>query len=172
MNMKQRQLSGKKQSGAVLVLGLTLIMVLSVIVISSARTTVLQQKMSANLRDKELAFQSAESALNAGETYIRSTRQEEIAGNFSNANGLFIFDQNRVLDNEMAWENLGAIEAQTLHQVIEKPVYVIEELPEIEVEGNTLSIPRPITNQHFRITSKSKGGTKSSLSVLQSMYKK
>ena len=172
MTIKQRQLSGKKQSGAVLVLGLTLVMILSVIVISSARTTVLQQKMSANLRDKELAFQSAESALNAGESYIRQTRQEELGGNFSNANGLFVFDNKRELDQEIDWENLGAIEAQTLHQVIEKPVYVIEELPEIEVEGNTLSIPRPVTNLHFRVTSKSKGGTQSSLSVLQSMYKK
>ena len=172
MRLKQRRHSAKRQSGAVLVLGLTLVLILSVIVISSARTTVLQQKMSANLRDKELAFQSAESALNAGETYLRNTRQEELGGNFANTNGLFIFDNERVLENEDAWENLGAVEAQTLHQVVEKPVYVIEELPEIEVEGNSLEIPRPVTSLHFRVTAKSKGGTKSSLSVLQSMYKK
>jgi len=172
MTLKQRKLSGKKQSGAVLILGLTLIMILSVVVISSARTTILQQKMSANLRDKELAFQSAESALKAGETYLKDTQQKDLGGNFSGSGGLFLYDIDRSLDNEQAWANLSPIQAQTMHQVIEKPVYVIEELPEIEIEGNSLSIPRPVTSMHFRVTSKSKGGTKASLSVLQSMYKK
>ena len=172
MKLKQRKLSGKKESGAVLILGLSLVLILSIVVISSARTTILQQKMSANLRDKELAFQSAESALKAGETYLKDTLKEDLAGNFSGEKGLFLYDGDRNLSSESEWVNLDVLEAQTLHQVAQKPVYLIEELPEIEVEGNSLSIPRPVTSMHFRITSKSKGGTNSSLSVLQSMYKK
>ena len=79
MEIKLLKRSVKRQSGSVLILGLSLIMILSVLVISSAKTTVLQQKMSANLRDKDLAFQSAESALMTGETFLRDARKEELA---------------------------------------------------------------------------------------------
>ncbi|MGB1310399.1 MAG: pilus assembly PilX family protein, partial [Leucothrix sp.] len=117
MQLKQRKLSLKKQSGTVLILGLTLILILSVIVISSARTTVLQQKMSANLRDKELAFQAAESALKIGESYLRDTQREDLAGNFSGSEGLFLFDNNLDLADDSAWANLDTLEARSFHQV-------------------------------------------------------
>ena len=172
MKIKQRNLPNKKQSGAVLVLGLTMIMVLSVLVISSAKTTVLQQKMTSNLRDKELSFQAAESAIKAGESYLKDTAQEDLAGNFSGSGGLLLYDNDRSLAAEADWANLGSLEGQSLHQVNGKPVYIIEELPGIEVEGDSLSIPRAVTSAHFRITSKSSGGTTTSSTVLQTMYKK
>lgn len=172
MRLGNRKQSKKKESGAALLFGLTLVMILTIVVVSASRTTMLQQKMAANLLDKELAFQSAESALHAGETYVKDTPMADIGGDFGDKNGLFLYDKDRVLDNEAAWEGLGAIQAQSLHNVVEKPVYVIEELPEIETEGNSLAIPRQVNTQYFRVTSKAKGGTESSLSVLQSMYKK
>ena len=153
-------------------MGLALIMVLSILVLSSAKTTVLQQKMSANLKDKELAFQSAESALMTGETYLRDAAKEELAGNFSDSNGLFLYDKNRDLKSEADWSEIDSIDVPIPNQVVSVPEYIIEELPEIEVEGDSLIIPRPVSNQHFRITSKAKGGTNASLSVHQIMFKK
>ena len=153
-------------------LGLTILMILSVLVISSAKTTVLQQKMTANLRDKELSFQSAESALKTGESYLLNKAKEDLAGDFSGENGLLLFDINRNLDKESDWNALGGIEAVGMHQVVEKPVFIIEELPVFEIEGDSLSIPRPVTSKFYRVSAKSKGGTSSSLSILQSMYKK
>ena len=172
MKLKQRNLSRKKQSGAALILGLTMIMILSVLVISSAKTTVLQQKMASNLRDKELSFQAAESAIKAGESYLKGTAQVDLAGNFSDQGGLLLYENDRSLKEEADWNNLGALQGQTLHQVVGTPVYIIEELPGMEVQGDSLSIPRPVTSSHFRITSKSSGGTTTSSTIIQTMYKK
>ena len=172
MKIKHATLSGKKQSGSVLILGLAMLMILSMLVISSAKTTVLQQKMTANLRDKELSFQSAESALKTGESFLLNKPKEDLAGDFSGNNGLFLFDINRSLSKESDWNGLGPIQAMDLHQVTNKPVFIIEELPVFEIEGDTLSIPRPVVSKFYRISSKSKGATSSSLSILQSMYKK
>jgi len=172
MSHRQLKISAKKQTGAVLILGLVLIMILSVLVISSAKTTVLQQKMSANLLDKELAFQSAESALMTGETYLRETQTEDLAGNFNDTAGLMVFQNDRELDSEAAWEGIEPREGASMHKVPEKPVYIIEELPEIQMQGDSLLVPRPTFSPHFRITSKAKGGTNASLSIHQVIYKK
>lgn len=161
-----------RQQGAVLILGLAFVLILSVMVVSAARTTVLQQKMSGNLRDKELAFQAAESALKSAEQYLHTNKQQDLVGQFTNQNGLHLYDVSRDWQQDATWDNKSPIEAGTLYQVRNKPVYVIEELPNIEVVGDSLSIPRPVSSTHYRITAKSKGGTDASLVVLQSMYKK
>ena len=107
-----------------------------------------------------------------GENFLRDARKEELAGDFSDSEGLFIFDNKRELDAEEDWQGIDSVDAPTLYQVVGRPEYIIEELPEIEVDGDSLVIPRPVTAQHYRITSKAKGGTNASLSVHQIMYKK
>ncbi|MBN2871837.1 MAG: hypothetical protein JXJ30_02860 [Halothiobacillaceae bacterium] len=63
------------QSGIALVIALILLLAITLIGLASIRGTTLQEKMSANLQDRDLAFQAAEAALRAGE--------EEIATNTS-----------------------------------------------------------------------------------------
>ena len=55
----------KSQSGAALVVSLLILLVMTVIGISSMRTTNLQEKMASNTREREQAFEAAESALEA-----------------------------------------------------------------------------------------------------------
>lgn len=61
------QQSSQRNSGNVLFVSLILLLVLTVIGISSISTTGLNEKMAANYRDHNLAFQAAEAALKAGE---------------------------------------------------------------------------------------------------------
>ena len=63
----QRNPSLNYQRGAVLVVGLLLLMVMTVLGISSLKTVTLEERMSANAYDRSLAFQAAEAALRVGE---------------------------------------------------------------------------------------------------------
>ena len=65
--MKQRCKTLNSQRGAVLVVGLLLLMVMTVLGISSMKTVTLEERMSANAYDRSLAFQAAEAALRVGE---------------------------------------------------------------------------------------------------------
>jgi len=64
--LKQTQ----KQSGAVLVLSLLMLFVLTLIGVSSLNTTTLEEKMSGNTRNQQLAFHAAEMAIGQAETFI------------------------------------------------------------------------------------------------------
>ena len=53
------------QSGAVLIISLIMLLLLTLIGTTSMQSTSLEEKMAGNMRDKNLAFQAAESALAA-----------------------------------------------------------------------------------------------------------
>ena len=70
----------KRQQGAALAVGLLILLVITMVGVSAMRNTTLQEKMTGNLRDENLSFQAAETALNAGEVilqedYARKVRQ-------------------------------------------------------------------------------------------------
>ncbi|PKD42165.1 hypothetical protein CWO84_01830 [Methylomonas sp. Kb3] len=61
-----------KQTGAVLVVALIMLMLLTIIGVTGTNVTSLEEKMAGNMRDRNLAFQAAESALQAGETWLNT----------------------------------------------------------------------------------------------------
>ena len=56
--------------GAVLVIGLVVLLVITLIAVTGMETTVLQERMAGNMRQNDLALQAAEAALQAGLAYI------------------------------------------------------------------------------------------------------
>ena len=58
------------QSGAVLIISLIMLLLLTLIGLSGSQVTALEEKMAGNMRDKNLAFQAAESALRAVEATL------------------------------------------------------------------------------------------------------
>lgn len=62
-----------REKGSILFVGLILLFILSLVGITSMRTTTQQEHMSGNLRDRAIAFQAAESALAAAEKTYFST---------------------------------------------------------------------------------------------------
>lgn len=69
MNINFNQASA--QRGAVLVVALIMLLLLTIIGLSSMRGTSLQEGMASNLRESSLSYQSAEAALRAGEQQVR-----------------------------------------------------------------------------------------------------
>ena len=62
--------TGAGQKGAVLVVVLAILIVLTLLGITSMTTTTLEEKMAGNAKDANLAFQAAESALRGGESWL------------------------------------------------------------------------------------------------------
>lgn len=59
-----------KQRGAVLIVALIMLLLLTIIGLSSMRGTVLQENMAGNMRDTNLALQASEAALRKGEQVV------------------------------------------------------------------------------------------------------
>jgi len=62
----------KNQRGATLLVALVLLLMLTVLALSSARTATLQQRMSSNLQQQNLAFQTAESGIAAAALHLNN----------------------------------------------------------------------------------------------------
>lgn len=80
-----------KQRGSALVVSLILLLVISMLAIGGMQGTVMQERMSANLHDRELAFQAAEAAL-LGAQQILTDNPPPV----NNADGMY----------EMGYENV------------------------------------------------------------------
>lgn len=61
------------QRGAALVVVLILLLVMTLLGLASLRGTLMEERMSANLYDRNLAFQAAEAALREGEARLAAT---------------------------------------------------------------------------------------------------
>jgi type IV pilus assembly protein PilX len=61
------------QRGAALAMSLVFLLILTLIAVTAVTTGSLGEKMAANLKDQRTAFQAAESALRAGEGWLRTT---------------------------------------------------------------------------------------------------
>jgi type IV pilus assembly protein PilX len=58
----------RHQCGATLIVSMILLMVMSLLAIASLRSTIMQERMSANTYDHDMAFQAAEAGLRIGES--------------------------------------------------------------------------------------------------------
>ncbi|MEJ2388843.1 MAG: PilX N-terminal domain-containing pilus assembly protein [Chromatiaceae bacterium] len=69
--MKMRRAEGSpKERGAVLLVALIILVVMTILGITATQTTIVEEKMAGNLRDKDVAFRAAEAGLQEGLTYL------------------------------------------------------------------------------------------------------
>ncbi len=163
----------KKQNGAVLLIALVMLTVLSIIVISASSTTVIQQKMTANLRIKEISRQSAESTLQYAEEELLATNHKVLKEKFNNNTaGYYFFDKNRRLNEPKIWEDLQVLTPKNFQYGVKPPNYIIERMPALKISGNSLEFNQAISSHYYRITVMVKSGTTSAVSILQSMIKR
>jgi len=158
----------KNQSGVVLITSLIVIIILTLLVFSAAQTTILQDKMSGNLRQRDLAFQSAETALLTGEKYLQNIDPLPV---FNNTAGKYTFSNARDFENSSEWNSLATLQYnQSLHQVQNAPKYLIEKITIIDRVGESLDASTPVESNYYRISSRSDNGD--ATVVLQSIYQR
>jgi type IV pilus assembly protein PilX len=155
------------QSGAVLIISLIMLLLLTIIGASSIQTTSLEEKMAGNLRNANLAFQAAESALRAGEADTATI----------SSSGFYTGSTNPITDID--WTNAAK---RTYSSVA---LYIIE--TPVITDGSSLEAGTPAgsaqTNYWYRITAcgtggidnavtACPGGTANALVILQSIFKR
>lgn len=70
--MKQTSFGSYRQRGAVLLVALIMLLLLTVLGAAAMRDTSLQERMAGNMRDQSLAFQAAEAALRFAEQKVKT----------------------------------------------------------------------------------------------------
>ena len=119
-----------KQDGSVLIVSLIILVAMTLIGITAMRTTVLEEKMAGNMRNKEIAFQAAEATLRAAERYIQNNVISTVSFDNDGSDGLYNNDDVRI------WENINWTDADSLEysdfdssfNVASPPRFVVQHL--------------------------------------------
>ena len=67
-----------KQNGTVLIISMIILLIMTIIGLSSMRSTIMEEKMSQNVRDTNLAFEAAEAALRDAGRWLNDQVHEPI----------------------------------------------------------------------------------------------
>ncbi|MFK7864759.1 MAG: PilX N-terminal domain-containing pilus assembly protein [Pseudohongiellaceae bacterium] len=139
----------KKQGGAILIFCLIFLTVLTMMGVSGMESTTLEERMSGNMRDYTMAFQSAESAIKSAEAWLvvqnnlpiasgdGSTRVwSENAMDPSASDGKYWWEHNAA--DGTWWGNNGTV-ITDMAEVAEQPRYIIEEYRTVD-SGQSIAI--------------------------------
>jgi type IV pilus assembly protein PilX len=142
------------KEGAVLIISLIMLLLLTIIGVTAIQTNSLEEKMAGNMRDQNLAFQAAESALRVGETETATIA----------ASDFYTGSTNPLSDINWANASVRAYKANALY-IIEPPTITYG----FGYEAGTPSSSAQ-TNYWYRITARGTSGTGNAIVILQSIF--
>ncbi|MEC7371108.1 MAG: PilX N-terminal domain-containing pilus assembly protein [Pseudomonadota bacterium] len=172
----------KRQQGAVLVTSMIILLILTMLALSAVQNTSLQELMSRNERDSDLAFHSAETGLREAEVFLAPLLT--LAGfQVANQNGLYDSVNNAPLNFAVFDWLVAANNARGFVLVVTVDVrtplagrYVIEHVRTVVAGTDILNIDNigqdtgTGRTQMFRITSIGLGGSGTAQVTLQSTF--
>ena len=170
------------QRGVALFLALVVLLIITVLGVSGLQTTTLEERMAANARDRDLAFQAAEAALIDAERFLNSA----VLGAFNNSNGRYAFNAanrpiwtgpnqavgNGVITYSVNRPGAGG-QAAAIPAVAQQPEYFIEQLPATLPPGGSLEAGTPADEiTFFRVTARGFGGRANTIVILQTGFQR
>jgi type IV pilus assembly protein PilX len=180
------------EGGFVLVMALVFLVLLTLIGISSLNTTSLEEKMAHNIRDKNLALQSADSVVSSVSWAIQRpviTIDTLVPTTASGTDGLH--SNITGSPTEPAWKSInwqsssdlisyptlpgGTPAGDALQFVASQPRYIVEQLSEAQnCDPRVLNLPTEKSPRCilFRVTARGVGGTAAAIAVAQGTVKK
>lgn len=173
----------RTQRGVVLIVGLVMVLLITIIGLSAIRGTGLQESMAGNMRDRNLAFQAAESALRFGESIV-SIRVRVVP--VADCTDGLCRDQEvnprgsvRYWEKEQ-WEDIAAEVVLGLEHVEKDPRVILEELDSdagscAASEGSAVgtgSLTMGGDCIPYRITALGYGADQNTQVIVQSAYKR
>ena len=176
----------KKQSGAILVISLIILFSLTLFVLSGSQSVLVQEKMTAAVRNMHVSLEIAESGITEAETYIETLAETDISDDFTSdgtgdPSGLYSKTNcPSDLFADSNWTNANTMQAtKDVSGEKEKyALYFIVDMGEITFEDSSLSISSygdtsensPV--EIFKIVSRSLGSNGNSERVIVSYYAK
>ncbi|MCC5885421.1 MAG: hypothetical protein JJT88_03185 [Gammaproteobacteria bacterium] len=167
----------ERQQGVALFLALVVLLIITVLGVSGLQTTTLEERMAANSRDRDLAFQAAEAALLDAERFLNSA----VIGDFNNANGRYAINApNRPIwhgNGQQAGNGVftysvnrpgGGAQAAPIPGVARQPEFFVEQYPVIAAAGGSLEAGVAAEGlAFFRATARGFGGRENTQVILQ-----
>jgi len=166
----------RRQRGAVLVVSLVILLIVTMLAVGSMQNTILEEKMAGNSSDRNLAFQSTESAVREAEVFIESISS---LGDFSRSAGLYgRTDGEPAFDEASTWDNASNhVVADTDFGSYEPPRYYIKHFTTVDGTEGALNLSGYGNNKGtgdvsiFKITARGTGASADSAEViLRSQY--
>lgn len=166
------------QRGAAMVIALIMLLVLTLLATASARMTLLEERMTGNTQDRNVAFQAAEAALRSGELVA----QAPVVPAFGGADGGLYKPADP--GDEPVWEALDWDDAAAVHAdagldaVIEDlggatADYIVEQLPRVPTPGESLAADTTVDEATFyRVTARGVGIAGAATVTLQTTFKR
>ena len=178
--MTNRNNLHQDQSGAVLIISMIMLLLLTLIGVTGTGVTGLEEKMAGNMRDSNLAFQAAESALKAGEVYLGTTSTLPA---FNCTNGLYPAQGTGCTTTNVTsttapmppvWENINwsinsVLYVGVLANLNANPRYIIEKMPcrDANLDGDCGD--GNLDQNVYRVTARATGGTADTVVIVQSI---
>jgi type IV pilus assembly protein PilX len=173
----------------VLIIGLIMMLILTMIGLTGMQTTTQQEKMSGNLRDRNVAFQAAELALREGERIVSTTlayKNVPMGGNgwydFSNPTVIPYHDPAKnnaesleLMADDDTWLNAGAYRTevieypQDLEGAAQRPAYIIVKMPD-PVASKSLKVAQERDKELYKVTARGVGASENAVVVMQSTF--
>lgn len=182
--MRNRHSMGRvtRQRGAVLVVSLLLLLVMTLLGLGASQSTRLQERMAGNQRDMELALQGAEAGLRAAEDLLPSAIAIDLCTTPGTSCEAYL--ENTLVDTSTgialdlarqsdAWWTQWSTQhpaPASLGQLSQTPQFVNERVARMR---DTLSEGDPnikVVREYYRSTSRSRGLTDTAQVVVQSTY--
>jgi type IV pilus assembly protein PilX len=162
----------RSQAGAVLIVSLVLLLVLTILGVSGVQNTTMEERMAGNYRDRFSAFQAAEAALRVGERAV-GVYTTFIAMDFDGSDGTFDSDKFTGSADPMDPDNYVNVSAATISGVAATPEFFIERVPKVPLSNSSLVVGFQGASkdvQYYRITGKGTGSGGRAEVILQSTF--
>ncbi len=185
LHRSEESVRGAKQGGSALIMGLIMLIVVTMMGLTAMQSTTQQERMSGNLRDRNIAFQAAEAALRRGEEALMNRCLQVFNGDGAydleantEAEKLFVREANTAewtADNSYLFDAFNAacvspVAHVGLAQSSAAPRYFVERQP--AVSGPSLEAGVAKSIEAFKVTSRGVGGSDTAVVVLQSSFKR
>ena len=161
------------QTGAALTVSLLFLLIMTLTGIAAMQIATLEEKMSGNLRDRNLAFQAAESALRAGEAALQQALDAKpVTASFGCSGPFACALAGDLSADSSVWNSVNAV-AYTgiLANLAGSPKYILEVLTPDPLANSFVAGAAVTGGQcYYRITARGVGSSAATTVVLQSTY--
>ncbi len=167
------------QRGAVLIVSLLLLLIMTLIGVTAMSTTSLEEKMAGNMRDKSVALQAGEAALEDGEAWLAVLGAKPAEVTTCGSPPCDVWDLNVLPDlssQPHSWwlsnaREYGSSGTNDIGDVATDPRYIVE--AQSYVRDNLDSGQNPPTGRSFyRVTARGTGGSDDAQVILQTTFVK
>lgn len=170
MNMRRRN-PARGERGFALIACLIILLVLTVLGSAAMSGSIMQERMAGHIRDRDIAFQSAEAALREAEEFLSQATLPV----FNGSDGLY---QPAAAGATPVWQGIDwSTDARTysgtLPDAADPPRYIIEELPATLAQTGSVAADEPAMGAGmYRITVRATGGSDTAVVVLQTTFRR